>query len=50
MDLSIPKTSWQWNVIAEGGTTSLKFTKQPVSELGDNQVLVKSELLDFFMP
>ncbi|KAK7409513.1 hypothetical protein QQX98_008297 [Neonectria punicea] len=37
----IPKTTLQWNVIGLDGFDSLKYTEQPVPELGDNQVLVK---------
>ncbi|KAL1956440.1 hypothetical protein VTO42DRAFT_7327 [Malbranchea cinnamomea] len=38
---SIPKTTKQWNVVGYNGFDSLKFSEQPVPELGDNQVLVK---------
>ncbi|KAK7429467.1 hypothetical protein QQZ08_004059 [Neonectria magnoliae] len=37
----IPKTTLQWNVIGLNGFDSLKYTEQPVPELGDNQILVK---------
>ncbi|KAH8901089.1 putative alcohol dehydrogenase [Thozetella sp. PMI_491] len=37
----IPKSTKQWNVVGYEGLDSLKYTEQPVPELGDNQVLVK---------
>lgn len=43
MAQSIPKSTKQWNVIGQDGFDSLKYTEQPVPELGDSQVLVKSE-------
>lgn len=43
MAQSIPKTTKQWNIIGQDGFDSLKYTEQPVPELGDNQVLVKSK-------
>lgn len=43
MAQSIPKTVKQWNVAGKDGFESLKFSEQPVPELGDSQVLVKSE-------
>lgn len=39
----IPKTVKQWNVTGKDGFESLKFSEQPVPELGDSQVLVKSK-------
>ncbi|KAM5351157.1 hypothetical protein ACJ41O_003880 [Fusarium nematophilum] len=40
----IPKTVQQWNVTSQDGRDGfnvLKFSEQPLAELGDNQVLVK---------
>lgn len=42
---SIPKTTKQWNVAGHDGVESLEFTEQPVPQLGDNQVLVRSKFL-----
>lgn len=44
MSQSLPKTTKQWNVVDEGGLASLRFSEQPVPDLGDNEVLVKCEL------
>ncbi|KAI0384082.1 zinc-binding dehydrogenase [Hypomontagnella monticulosa] len=41
MAQSIPQTARQWNVVGHDGVDALKFTEQPVPQLGDNQVLVK---------
>ncbi|KAF5516046.1 Zinc-type alcohol dehydrogenase-like protein [Colletotrichum siamense] len=41
MSQSLPKTTKQWNVVDEGGLASLRFSEQPVPDLGDNEVLVK---------
>ncbi|KAI1320505.1 zinc-binding dehydrogenase [Xylariaceae sp. FL0255] len=38
---SIPKVMSLWNVADTRGPVSLKFSEQPVPEIGDNQVLVK---------
>lgn len=43
MSQSIPKTVKQWNVASQDGFGGLKLSEQPVPELGDGQVLVKSE-------
>lgn len=43
MAQSIPKTAKQWNVTGTTGFDDLKLSEQAVPELGDNQVLVKSE-------
>jgi hypothetical protein len=43
MSTLIPQTTKQWNVVGQSGFESLKYTEQPVPELGDNQVLVKSK-------
>lgn len=43
MDSTIPSTAKQWNVTATDGYDSLKFSEQPVPELGDSEVLVKSK-------
>ena len=40
---SLPKTAKQWNVTGFNGVDSLKFSEQPVPELGDTQVLVQSK-------
>ena len=42
MAQSLPKTTRQWNVIGFDGFESLKLSEQPVPQLGDSQVLVKS--------
>ena len=42
MAQSLPKTSKQWNVIGSDGFESLKLSEQPIPQLGDSQVLVKS--------
>ncbi|KAK7428585.1 hypothetical protein QQZ08_004846 [Neonectria magnoliae] len=41
MAQAIPTTVKQWNVSGQGGFDLLKFSEQPLSELGDSQVLVK---------
>lgn len=43
MSQSIPKTTKQWRVVGHNGFDSLEYSEQPVPELGDNQVLVKSK-------
>ncbi len=40
---SIPKTTKLWRVTGYDGFDSLKFIEEPVPELGDSEVLVKSE-------
>ena len=40
---TIPKTTKLWRVTGYDGFDSLKFTEEPVPELGDSEVLVKSE-------
>lgn len=47
MAQSIPKTTKQWNITGLDGFDSLKYTEQPVPDLGDNQVLVKSKFPTF---
>lgn len=42
MAQAIPETTKQWNVVGTSGFDSLKFSEQPVPELGDNDVLVRS--------
>lgn len=42
MAQSVPKTTKQWNIIGLDGFDSLAYSEQPVPELGDNQVMVKS--------
>ncbi|OTB19502.1 hypothetical protein K445DRAFT_373217 [Daldinia sp. EC12] len=37
----IPKTTRQWNVVGYNGIESLTFSKPPVPELGDTEVLVR---------
>lgn len=39
----IPKAAYQWNVTEGEGFESLKYSEQPLSQLGDSQVLVKSK-------
>lgn len=42
----IPQTVQQWNVTAQDGKDGfnvLKLSEQPLAELGDSQVLVKSK-------
>ncbi|KAI1766630.1 zinc-binding dehydrogenase [Hypoxylon sp. FL1150] len=41
MASSIPKSAHQWNVAGEDGIDTLKYSEQPVPDLGDNEVLVK---------
>ncbi|KAI0837206.1 zinc-containing alcohol dehydrogenase [Hypoxylon sp. FL0890] len=41
MAQSIPKTTRQWNISGTYGLETLKFTEQPVPQLGDTEVLVK---------
>lgn len=36
------QTAKQWSVAGFGGFGSLKFSEEPVPDLGDGQVLVKS--------
>lgn len=43
MSQSIPKTTKQWRVVGHNGFDSLEYSEQPIPELGDNQVLIKSE-------
>jgi len=44
-DPSLPKAAKQWNVKGFDGPESLVFSEQPVPEIGDTQVLVKSKYL-----
>jgi hypothetical protein len=37
----IPQTVKQWNVASFTGFDGLKFSEQPLPEVGDGQVLVK---------
>ncbi|PGH23219.1 hypothetical protein AJ80_02635 [Polytolypa hystricis UAMH7299] len=46
MAQSIPRTTKQWTVSGEDGFDSLRYSEQPVPELGDNQVLYR----DFLIP
>ncbi|KAL6867010.1 NAD(P)-binding protein [Trichoderma novae-zelandiae] len=41
--ISVPQTVKQWNVVSHNGFDGLKFSEQPLPELGDSQVLVKLE-------
>lgn len=41
----IPKSTMQWTVVGEDGLNSLRYSEEPIPELGDNQVLVKSRCL-----
>ncbi|KAI1465409.1 putative alcohol dehydrogenase [Daldinia caldariorum] len=41
MTQSIPTTTKQWNVASYNGIESLVYSEQPVSELGDTEVLVR---------
>lgn len=44
----IPQTVQQWNITSQDGKdgfNALQFNEQPLGELGDGQVLVKSECL-----
>lgn len=41
----VPKTTKQWNVVGYDGLESLKYSEQPVPELGDTEVLVRSKFL-----
>jgi len=43
MTEAIPKTTWQWSSTGTDGVASLKYSEQPVPELGDHDVLVKGE-------
>lgn len=43
MAQSLPETTQQWNVTGFNGLESLKFSEQPIPELGDTQVLVRSK-------
>lgn len=38
----IPKTVKQWNIEKFDNFDGLKFSEQPLPELGDSEVLVKS--------
>lgn len=46
--IAVPQTVKQWNVVSHNGFDGLKFSEQPLPELGDSQVLVKSEY--YFKP
>lgn len=39
---AIPRTTKQWKVAGVEGIKSLEFSEQPIPQLGDSQVLVKS--------
>lgn len=41
MSQQVPVTTKQWNVTGKDGFDSLKFSEQPIPQLGDSQVLVK---------
>ncbi|KAH0490679.1 hypothetical protein TgHK011_002136 [Trichoderma gracile] len=41
--IAVPQTVKQWNVVSHNGFDGLKFSEQPLPELGDSQVLVKIE-------
>jgi hypothetical protein len=41
--IAVPQTVKQWNVVSHNGFDGLKFSEQPLPELGDSQVLVKRE-------
>ncbi|UKZ64076.1 uncharacterized protein TrAtP1_013344 [Trichoderma atroviride] len=43
MAFEIPKAGYQWNLTEGGGFESLKYSEQPLPQLGDSQVLVKLE-------
>jgi NADPH-dependent curcumin reductase CurA len=42
MAQDIPKTTKQWKVTGTSGFDDLKLSEDPVPELGDGQVLVRS--------
>jgi NADPH:quinone reductase-like Zn-dependent oxidoreductase len=44
MASEIPKFVYQWNITDGEGFESLKYSEQPLPELGDSQVLVKCKL------
>lgn len=50
MAQSLPKTAKQWNVTGFDGPESLVFSEQPVPQIGDSQVLVKSRFCAFSHP
>ena len=41
MTQQVPLTTKQWNVSGTSGFDALKFSEQPVPQLGDSEVLVK---------
>ena len=43
MAQNIPKTTKQWHVTGTDGFDSLKLAEVPTQQVGDGQVLVKSE-------
>lgn len=43
MSQQIPQTVRQWNVMEGNSFDALKLSEQPLEEVGDNQVLVKSK-------
>lgn len=43
MAQALPKTVHQWNVNATSGSDSLLFSEQPLPQVGDDEVLVKSK-------
>ena len=44
---SIPQTMRQWNVVGNSGIEPLLMSEQPVPELGDSDVLVRSMFIHF---
>ena len=45
--MEIPQTTKLWRVTGYEGFDSLKFSEEPIPEIRDNEVLVKSELALF---
>lgn len=43
MTEEVPKTIKVWRVTGYDGLDSLKYNEEPVPEIGDSQVLVKSK-------
>jgi hypothetical protein len=43
MTETLPTTTGQWSLTGADGAASLTYSEQPVPELGDHDVLVKSE-------
>lgn len=44
MAFEIPKTVRQWNVTEGEGFEILKYSEQPLPQMGDSEVLVKCKL------